>query len=367
MERYIYQGGKKLRCGYTTGSSATGASLGALLNLLGHKKEGLVIRALNGWDIPLTLHNQIKDEDSAVASIIKDPGDDPDITKGLHIYAKVRLGKPTDDRRYFVNEKGNIYLTGGEGVGRVTKKGLQVDVGYPAINKGPRRMIFETLEKYLEDDMVVTVEVSIPRGEEVAKKTFNPKLGIVDGLSVLGSTGIVKPMSEAALIDSIKAEVSVYSKEKGIEEIALTFGNYGKKFIVENTRYSEGEIVVTSNFIGDIIDEVARLKFKRIYLAGHIGKFIKLAGGIFNTHSRVADARLEILTSCAMAGEERYEVLKKVLASNTTEEAVGYIENKKTWSEVERRAKKYLTERTFGEIEIEVDFFSFEEGRLNEG
>lgn len=366
MERYIYQNGKKLRCGYTTGSSAAGASLGALCNLMGERTEGIEIRALNGWDIPLILHNQKKSDNYAAASVIKDPGDDPDITRGIHIYSKVSWGEPTDDRRYFVNERGNIYLTGGDGVGTVTKKGLQVGVGYSAINPGPRRMIFETLEKKIPSDRTLTVEISIPEGEEKAKKTFNPKLGIVDGLSILGSTGIVKPMSEDALIDSLKIEISVYKEEKKKDYVVFTFGNYGRKFIKEHTDYSEDEAIVTSNYIGAMVDEAYRLGFKKIYLAGHIGKFVKLAGGIFNTHSKVADARLEILTACAVVAGESSEILQKVIGSNTTEEAVEYIESSKVWEVVGKRALKYLRERTYGEIEIEAAFFSFEKGKLYE-
>jgi len=366
MERYIYQNGKKLRCGYTTGSSATGASLGALCNLMDERVEGIEIRALNGWDIPLVLHNQEKKDKYAMASVIKDPGDDPDITRGIHIYSKVSWGKPSDGRRYFVNEEGNIYLTGGNGVGTVTKKGLQVGVGYSAINPGPRRMIFETLEKKIPSEKILTVEISIPEGEEKAKKTFNPKLGIVDGLSILGSTGIVKPMSEDALIDSLKIEISVYKEEKKKDYVVFTFGNYGRKFIKEHTNYSEEEAIITSNYIGAMIDEAYRLGFKKVYLAGHIGKFVKLAGGIFNTHSKVADARLEILTACAVVAGESSEILQKIIGSNTTEEAVEYIEGTKVWEVVGKRALKYLRERTYGEIEMEVAFFSFEKGKLYE-
>lgn len=366
MERYIHQNGKKLRCGYTTGSSAAGASLGALLNLKGSSEEGVVIRALNGWDIPLVLHNQERSQGEARASVVKDPGDDPDITRGMHIFSRVAWGEPADERAYFINEKKNIYLTGGEGVGTVTKRGLQVEPGYPAINPGPRKMIFETLEPHIPEGETVVVEIEIPEGRERARKTFNPKLGIVDGLSVLGSTGIVKPMSEDALIDSLKAELSVYREEKGDELVVFTFGNYGKKFIDEESSYSSTDAVVTSNYIGELIDEALRLGFKKMYIAGHIGKFIKLAGGIFNTHSKVADARLEILTACALVGGEERDTLVKMLGSNTTEEAVGYVKNPETWEAVGERAMKYLRERTYGEMEIETAFFSFEEGKLYE-
>lgn len=363
MDRYTYQNGKKLRYGYTTGSTATGASLGAMLNLLDKKIDGVTIRALNGWDIPLVLHNQVKEVGFASASVVKDAGDDPDITNGIHIHSKVSLGKPLDNRNYFINNKKNIYLVGGIGVGTVTKKGLQVGVGYSAINPGPQKMIFETLEKVVPEDTVVTVEIYIPEGEEKAKKTFNPKLGIIGGISVLGSTGIVKPMSEEAWIDSIKMELSIYREEKGTDEVLFTFGNYGKKFIKEETDYLDDEIIVISNFVGTLVDEAYRLGFKKIVLCGHIGKFIKLAGGVFHTHSKIADARLEILTACAVVAREKPEILDKIIYSNTTEEAVEY-GSPRLWAVVGERAIKYLRERTYGEIDIEVAFFSFEKGKL---
>ena len=366
MDKFIYQNGKKLRCGYTTGSCATGASLGALLNLMDKRAEGVQIKALNGWEIPLVLHNQSRKEMEATASIIKDPGDDPDITRGIHIFSRVSWGRPEDTEGYFINEKKNIYLTGGEGVGTVTKKGLQVGPGYSAINPGPRQMIFETLEDLIPEGREISIEIEIPEGREKARKTFNPKLGIEGGLSILGSTGIVKPMSEDALIDSLKIELSVWREESGRDDVVFTFGNYGKKFIDESTEYTASEAIVTSNYIGVMIDEAYRLGFKRIFLAGHIGKFVKLAGGIFNTHSKMADARLEILTACAViAGEER-EILEKVVGSNTTEEAVGYIKSPAVWQAVGERALKYLRERTYGEVEIDIAFFSFEEGKLYE-
>lgn len=364
MDKFTYQNGKKLRYGYTTGSTATGASLGALLNLLGKKIDGVTIRALNGWDIPLVLHNQEKQIDCASASVIKDAGDDPDITNGIYIYSKVSIGTPVDNRRYFINNKKNIYLVGGTGVGTVTKKGLQVEVGYSAINPGPQKMIFETLEKILPENTVVTVEIYIPEGEEKSKKTFNPKLGILGGISVLGSTGIVKPMSEEAWIDSIKTELSIYKEEKGTDKVLFTFGNYGKKFIKEERGCLDDEIVVISNFVGTLVDEAYRLGFKKIVLCGHIGKFVKLAGGVFHTHSKIADARLEILTACAVVAREKPEILDKIISSNTTEEAVEYVESNKVWDVVGERAIKYLKERTYGEIDIEVAFFSFEKGKL---
>jgi len=366
MERYIYQNGKKLRCGYTTGSCATGASLGALLNLMDKGVEGIEIRALNGWEIPLVLHNQSRTGEEAIASVIKDPGDDPDITRGIHIFSKVSWEKPEDTEKCFVNGKRNIYLTGGEGVGSVTKKGLQVAPGYSAINPGPRKMIFETLEDLIPEGREISIEISIPEGREKARKTFNPKLGIEGGLSILGSTGIVKPMSEDALVDSLKIELSVWKEETGSTEVVFTFGNYGRKFIDESTGYNASDVIVTSNYIGVMIDEAYRLGFKKIFIAGHIGKFVKLAGGIFNTHSKMADARLEILTACAVLAGEKRETLEKIIDSNTTEEAVGYVISPAVWEVVGKRAMKYLRERTYGEIEIDIAFFSFEEGKLYE-
>lgn len=228
----------------------------------------------------------------------------------------------------------------------MTKKGLKVPPGKSAINPGPQEMIMKTLNPLLEKHgLKVVVTIYVPKGKEKALKTFNGKLGIVGGISILGSTGIVKPMSEEALTKSMFAELKVLKENSPREWVVFAFGNHGKKFCLDNKIDIE-QMVVTSNYIGFMIDSAVKLGFKKILLIGHIGKAIKVAGGIFNTHSRVADARLEIIAANAILIDEPRENILKVLEANTAEEATEYISKKESLfnliaNKVVKRAMEY--------------------------
>lgn len=337
---------KELRSGYTTGTCACVAALVAV-NLLLDKEIGknVDIVTLNGVTLNVPIYSQKKGNKWARGVVLKDAGDDPDVTNGIEICAKVKIVDrlPEIERAHRFE---NMLLVGGRGVGLVTKKGLKVPPGKSAINPGPQEMIMKTLNPLLEKHgLKVVVTIYVPKGKEKALKTFNGKLGIVGGISILGSTGIVKPMSEEALTKSMFVELKVLKENSPREWVVFAFGNHGKKFCLDNKIDIE-QMVVTSNYIGFMIDSAVKLGFKKILLIGHIGKAIKVAGGIFNTHSRVADARLEIIAANAILIDEPRENILKVLEANTAEEATEYISKKESLfnliaNKVVKRAMEY--------------------------
>lgn len=316
---------KELRSGYTTGMCSAVASLVALKLLVGEEIEKVIhINSLNGIKLDIPVENSKKVGNWARGVVIKDAGDDPDVTNGIEICSKVKIVKefPKIDRAIILED---IMIVGGYGVGVVTKKGLKIKVGKSAINPGPQKMIFEALQPIVKKYKIkIVVTLYVPKGRERAKKTFNEKLGVLGGISILGSTGIVKPMSEEALTRSMYTELKVLKENSFKDWVVFTFGNHGKRFCEENGIDLE-RMVVTSNYIGFMIDSAVKLGFKRALMIGHIGKAVKVAGGIFNTHSRVADARLEIIASNAVYIDEPRENILKVLRANTAEEACEYI------------------------------------------
>lgn len=294
MEEYIVKDGKQLRLGYTTGSCAAAAAKAACWMLLtGRRKETVSLGTPKGIDLHLQVQKISMGENEVSCAIEKDSGDDPDVTKGALIFAAVRK-----------TDAPGVTIDGGFGVGRVTKPGLDQPVGNAAINSVPRKMIRENVQEVmdaLDYRGGLEIIISVPLGEELAKKTFNPRLGIVGGISILGTTGIVEPMSETALIETIRVELK-QKRANGAEYVLLTPGNYGSEFIRDNLHIDPKTAVQVSNFIGDAIDICKDLGFKGALLIGHIGKLVKIGGNMLNTHSKYGDCRLPILA--AMAGAE---------------------------------------------------------------
>ncbi len=349
MLSYSYVNGKKLRNGYTTGTCATAAAKAAGEMLLkGSIIEVVEVITSSKVSLKLFVENIHITNDYVSCSIKKDSGDDPDITNGIDIYAKVSL---RDDNK--------INIFGGKGIGRVTKEGLKIAVGQSAINPTPLKMIEEVMKNL--GNRGFDVEISSPQGEELAKNTFNPKLGIVGGISILGSSGIVKPMSEEAFKDALAVEMEVLVKTS--KKLVMTPGNFGKKYLID-FGIDEKDIFITSNFIGFMIDYALKLGIKEIILAGHIGKLVKVSMGIFHTHSKVADGRLEGLAIAGLlAGEDKKDILK-VLESNTTDEALLYLKKKETLKILVEKIKKKCEERSNGQISFEVSIFGFSQGEL---
>ena len=312
--QYIVCGSKKLRCGFTTGSAAAMAAKAASrFLLLGDKSKSVSITTPKGW---LACADIIFDESSFKKNCVrvgvkKDAGDDPDATDGIEVFATVTiLEKTASDVE--------IIIDGGKGVGRVTKEGLDQAVGNAAINSTPRKMIEKEVREAAKEAHFsgkIEIIIDIPNGEEIAKKTFNKNLGITGGLSVIGTTGVVEPMSEQALIDALCAEINVIEAEqqgKKIRAIIVTPGEYGLSFLKGYKSANNLEkiaVLKCSNYIGAALDLIASKNFTHVFIAGHAGKFVKLAGGIFSTHSRTADCRLELVAAhAALSGANRNTV-----------------------------------------------------------
>ena len=359
LEKYVSKGSKKLRCGFTTGTCAAAASAGAARMLLSGKViENITVMTPSGNSVTVGLTDIKKENDYVSCAVQKDSGDDPDVTDKILVYSTVSY------------EKSGITVDGGEGVGRVTKKGLKQQIGEAAINPVPRKMIEEQLKTAASDysyDGGLKAVISVPMGIQIAKKTFNPRLGIEGGISILGTTGIVEPMSEQALIDTISVELDV-RKAQNEEFIIVTPGNYGQDFLRDNLGIAVDKCVKCSNFIGDTIDMCIEKGFKSMLLVGHIGKLSKLGCTIYNTHSRYADGRMEAFALCAaLCGAER-EVLENILGCITTDAALEILKKEGIFDEtikmLEKRIDRSLKLRAKGSIEIGMITFSEEYGIL---
>ena len=359
MEEYIVKDGKKLRLGYTTGSCAAAAAKAAAYMLLtGRRKDTIDLLTPKGIRLHLTVE-EIKITSSEVSCAIrKDSGDDPDATRGTLVFACVRkMDAP------------GVLIDGGAGIGRVTKRGLDQPVGAAAINSVPRRMIEENVREVCAlcgYDGGVSVVISVPEGEALAKKTFNPRLGIVGGISILGTTGIVEPMSEQALVDTIRVELR-QRRELGAEYVLLTPGNYGADFIRDSIGIDPRTAVLTSNFIGDALELSRELGFHGALLIGHIGKLVKLAGGMWNTHSKFGDCRMELLAAHAASLGLRPEKVSELLACVMCDDALRILKEEQLYDAVLTRLAgriEFHLRHKCGEMEIGAMVFSKEYGRL---
>lgn len=292
---------------------------------------------------------QGRTDDAACCGVIKDGGDDPDITNGALVTATVRLLTGTQADEAIV--RGGIVFAAGEGVGTVTKAGLKVPVGEPAINPIPRAMIEREIRCRL-GNAPVEVTVGVIGGETLAKRTFNPRLGIEGGLSILGTTGIVRPMSEQAILDTIAAELSVKAAAS-LEQVLLTFGAMGESELVQRG-YDKERMVQVSNYIGFALDEAARLGFGRALIAGHGGKLVKVAAGVFNTHSAVADARMETLCAFAALEGASVSLLNEIMNCVTTDAATELLSRAGiagvVWMRIEAAAAQRAARRSGMEI-----------------
>ena len=408
MDTFVYKDHKKLRCGYTTGTCAALAAQGAVRFLLtGSWKETEEIMTPKGILVAVSLEEKSSGDGWAECAVRKDAGDDYDVTNGILVYARAEFVK---DKNFYqkvqmshlessesgaAGEKENpslrledgsqqekekpdqqnaessetlIEIDGGIGIGRVTKPGLDQPVGAAAINSVPRKMIRDAVYALLEEAgefLPVSITISVPAGVEAAKKTFNPVLGIEGGISVLGTSGIVEPMSEEALVETIRTHLNVLRAE-GRKWVIAVPGNMGagflKGYLTEQNKTSVGSmeafmnsLVTMSNFVGKTIDLAAELGFSGILIAGHMGKLVKIGNGIMNTHSREADGRMDTMLSCALsAGTEDLELLRKIQRSNTTDEAMDHLKQagiiEDTINVFLKRADWHLTHRSRDEV-----------------
>ena len=372
LERYVYKNQKKMRCGYTTGTCAAAAAKAAAQMLLsGRKVTEVSVRPPS--DITLTLPVcEIQMKAHAVSCAVqKDSGDDPDITNKILIFAKVSYIYNSSN---IVNDtaavKPQIIVDGGVGIGRITKKGLARPVGAAAINPVPLKMIEAALKETAEAfgyEGGLQAVISAPQGVEIAKKTFNPQLGITGGISILGTSGIVEPMSEQALIDTIRTEMKMHLAD-GEQTLLITPGNYGQDFLHETLKIELKRSIKCSNFIGDTIDMGCELGAKGMLFVGHIGKLVKLGAGIMNTHSKMADGRMEILAACAVRAGAGIETVRNILDCVTTDAALELLKNEKilgkTMEQLMLRIDACLQKRGGDNMQIGAVVFSNEYGLL---
>lgn len=365
----------ELRSGFTTGSCASAAAKAAAYMLLSGKlKNQISIETPKGITFCATIERIMRGEDEVSCAVMKDGGDDPDVTTGAYVFATVKYAKSSEK----MEENSLVHIDGGKGVGRVTKPGLDQPVGNAAINSTPRKMIAKEVAEVMElfdCKQSLSVVISVEGGEEIAQRTFNPRLGIVGGISILGTSGVVEPMSEQALIDTIRVELK-QKRAFGDEIISISPGNYGLDFMKKTFDFDLDKSVKCSNFIGVTMSMIVELGFKRILLSGHIGKLIKVAGGIMNTHSRESDSRMEIMCAHAALAGAPNEVLTQLMQSVTTEDGIRILREydeavaKKTMDSICEKVLFYLNKRlkdTAGWSEaphIEVILFSNEFGLL---
>ena len=415
MDTFVYKDHKKLRCGYTTGTCAALAAQGAVRFLLtGSWKETEEIMTPKGIPVAISLEEKSSGDGWAECAVRKDAGDDYDVTNGILVYARAEFVKDKNfyrkvqmshlessesgaageketpglrledgsqqekeepDQQNAESSETLIEIDGGIGIGRVTKPGLDQPVGAAAINSVPRKMIRDAVYALLEEAgefLPVSITISVPAGVEAAKKTFNPVLGIEGGISVLGTSGIVEPMSEEALVETIRTHLNVLRAE-GRKWVIAVPGNMGagflERYLIEQKKTSAGSmeafmnsLVTMSNFVGRTIDITAELGFSGILIAGHMGKLVKIGNGIMNTHSREADGRMDTMLSCALsAGTEDLELLRKIQGSNTTDEVMEHLKQAgildDTIKVFLKRAAGHLAHRSRAEVKTGMIVF----------
>jgi len=361
-EDKIFVEGRELRCGFTTGTCAAAASKAAAIMLLGGRRiDNVQITIPTGKELSLNTEDIQQYEDHVTCAIRKDGGDDIDATHGALIYATV-------SRRH----DGRILLEGGEGVGKVTRKGLDQPIGNAAINRVPRSMILEAVNDVAESfgwKDGIDIIIHVPDGENISKRTFNPNLGIVGGISILGTTGVVRPMSEKALVDTITTEMRMHFAE-GQRYLLFVPGNYGKDYSDNFEGIGSSSTIKISNFLGESLDYAVELGVEGVLLIGNIGKLVKVAGGIMNTHSRNADCRMEILCAYTIVAGGSSDTAKAVMEAITTEAALDILEEagllKKVMSLLAERIEFHMIHRTGGKLKLGVVMFSSKYGRLCE-
>ena len=356
FEHYTRSGTKMLRCGYTTGTCAALAAAAATRILLtGSVPQTVSLMSGKGIPVEVAVTEYGRDplHESAWAAVPKDAGDDADVTDGLLIRADVSRISPRE-----------IRIDGGKGVGRVTRPGLDQPVGNAAINSGPRRMIREAVDRVCEElDFKGGLEViiSVPAGEAAARKTFNPNLGIVGGISILGTTGIVEPMSEQALVDTI--EVQMRQIAASSTDLILTPGNYGSDFIREQGLDQLGVPVLKfSNFLGETLDMIAGNSVDTVLLVAHAGKLSKVAAGIMNTHSKYADGRNEIFCAHAAIAGGSTSLCRELMEAATTDACIELLEGAdlrdQVLGSIMASIQQKLEHRTAGSCRIGAVMFS---------
>ncbi len=330
--RYRMKNQKQLRCGITTGTCAAAAAKGAAaLFVAGVGRESVKIDTPKGVTVDVPVEISLNTLEKCECMVVKDSGDDPDVTNHARVYVSVEEISDSEEVSEFAftdQDYPALWLDGGEGVGRITKQGLEQQVGQAAINAVPRRMIFQAVGeicKAYEYSGKLLITVRIPEGKNLAQKTFNPVLGIEGGISILGTSGILEPMSERAIVDTIEAQIRQL-KAQGRKSLLLTPGNFGQGYVSKYLKLKLSQSVKCSNYIGETLDLAVSYGMEDCLLVGNIGKLIKLAAGIMNTHSKVADGRGEIMAVHTVLQGGTCEMARELMGCITTEEMLGKLE-----------------------------------------
>ena len=334
--------------GVTTGTVATACSLAALDAILESSDIACVKVETPKKTLDIIIDEcKLLSPNKAQATAHKNPYNDPDVTVNLDIIATVELFDRTC-------EKSDIIITGGVGVGKITKPGLQIPVGEYAINPGPRKMIVKNLRDKIPDGKTAKVTISIPEGVEIARKTMNPKLGIVGGISVLGTTGIARSMSSDAYKNSIVTQIDV-AIASGIEDLIFVPGNIGEKLAIKDLGIAKEQIIQTGNFVGFMFEEAEKRGVKKFTYFGHMGKLIKVAGGIFDTKHAVADGRREIMvTHAALCGADR-KSLERLFDSKTTDDMMDILNDINLSVEVSNSIASAINERCMQRFDLDLN------------
>ncbi|HOI71365.1 MAG TPA: cobalt-precorrin-5B (C(1))-methyltransferase CbiD [Methanobacterium sp.] len=335
---------EEIKYGITTGSGATAAARAALLVLNDEDVKIITIKTpMGNLEIEVEKTKKLTDTHGQ-ASVIKRPYNDPDVTVNIEIIADL-----------WITDTEGISIKGGEGVGQVTKPGLQVPPGKPAINPTPQKMIKENLSDLIPEGKGACVEISVPAGRKLAEKTINPKLGIIGGISILGTTGIARSMNLESYKKSFKCQMDVALAE-GYQELIFVPGNIGEKIAQQILTAYPDQIIQMGNFPGYMLQQAAEMDVKHIILLGHAGKIIKLAAGIFNTEHKVADGRREIIAAHAALNGANKNLIGKIFNANTTEEMMGLLEGEdlleETFNSIAQSVKDRSQERFPGELEV---------------
>ncbi len=358
---------KRLRGGYTTGACvAAGAKAAALYMQDSLTADAVEITALDGTRLMIPIKKIERLDDGRLpegalppvirAEVVKDAGDDPDITNGTSVFVTLTLARSEDDLKAVPGvsvRHENILFEAGEGIGHATKPGLSLSVGEPAINPGPRQLVHNSLLEAFGSPRPCRVRIDIPAGRELAKKTLNPVLGIEGGISIIGTTGVLRPMSEEAFKESLVPQIKV-ARAAGFDTQIFVPGKIGER-IAASWGLPEAGMVQTSNFIGYMLEAAAEIGLKRILLFGHIGKLAKVAAGVFHTHNRVGDARLEVLAAYSGAMGMPGEGIERILGAVTTEEALPVIAEyglERVYERIAARASYRAERLIFNKVQV---------------
>ena len=346
----------KLRTGFTTGTCATAASKAGILAIINQQ-------SLNSVDVILPKRDKINiqinscnfSKDNAQCSVIKDGGDDPDVTHGAEIFVNISL----------TDKVGSIEIDGGKGVGRVTKPGLGLEIGTAAINPTPKKMILENIQEVGEEVLGkngIKIVVSVPTGEELAKKTDNPRIGILDGISILGTSGIVIPYSTASFAAAIRQQIDVVSSMND-EEVVLTTGGRSEDFAREIIKLPDHSFIQMGDFSGYTIQQCAKKSLKKAYVAGFIGKLAKMAAGVKQTHVKGGKVDMKFLSELAKRCNANSETIRKILGANTARNVQEIVIEDSIdgfFDEITKETCNQMRQHSEEKIPVEVILFNFD-------